>query len=101
MSPFTYVGDHDPSESVQLAHFHLITSIDLITNEKHRIMRISWNGSARSKLVRRVIANCGRLRKGYCPNAMPSKVQLWKHSDANARQRLLIAICSPSSDNLF
>jgi hypothetical protein len=26
---------------------------------------------------------------------------LAKHSDANARQRLLIAICSPSSDNLF
>jgi hypothetical protein len=47
MSPFTYVGDHDPSESVQLARFHLITSMDLITNEKHRIMRISWNGSAR------------------------------------------------------
>jgi hypothetical protein len=47
MSPFTYVGDHDPSESVQPARLHLITSMDLITNEKHRIMRISWNGSAR------------------------------------------------------
>jgi len=74
--PFTYVGDHDPSESVRPAHFHLITSIDLITDEKHRIMRISWNGLARFKFVRRVIANCGRLRKGYCPNVTPSKAQL-------------------------
>jgi hypothetical protein len=65
MSPFTYVGDYDPSEGVQPAHFHLITSIDLITNEKRRIMRISWNGSVRFKFVRRVIANCEPVRKDY------------------------------------
>jgi hypothetical protein len=102
------------SESLQPARFHLIT------NKKHHSTRISQNSSASLKFVQRVIANANQVAnesdkksvhgslavRAIASGRLPKRnafqgPALAKHSDANARQRLLIAICSPFSDNLF
>jgi hypothetical protein len=49
------IGNRNPSESLQPVRFHLIT------NKKHRTMRISQNSSVVFKFVRRVIADATQI----------------------------------------